>query len=305
MGEHTNISWCDHTFNAWIGCAKVSPACKYCYAEEATPTRVKRSQGLELWGANAARHVTSEDNWKHVARWNRAAIAAGERRRVFVNSLSDVMEIPGDEAQHAKLCAARVMLYMLIEECQGLDFLLLTKRPENYVKLLPAHWLQSPLRNVWLGTTAEDREHFNQRVGHLLNVPAACHYVSVEPQLEGIEVLDWLNAHRCRTCGLVRADSYDSGCECGGDLEHRPERHRVDWVICGGESGPKARPFQLSWARWLFAQCAEVGSAFFMKQLGSNPIDYTPAGYLPKHPKGAEPMEWPNDLRVRQFPEVK
>jgi protein gp37 len=294
MGEHTNIAWCDHTFNAWIGCAKVSAACKFCYAEIETFPRVQRGRGLELWGVNAARHVTSDANWAQVRRWNRAAIEAGERRRVFVNSMSDVMERPGDPVAAEKIDLARGLLYELIDDCQGLDFLLLTKRPENYLRLLPQGWLTNPRRNVWLGTTGESQETLNERAGHLNRTPARVRYLSIEPQLERVLLDNGESSYL--TCNSEHAHCCESHDVIGSHF------HGIDWVICGGESGSKARPFELAWARSLRDQCKAAGVAFFMKQLGSNPIDYTPAGYLPKHPKGAEPCEWPSDLRVREMP---
>ena len=93
MGMNTLIEWCHHTFNAWIGCAKVSPGCENCYASVGTPARVSRASGIELWGPNASRRIKAESGWREPLKWDRLAREAGERHRVFTASLSDVSRI--------------------------------------------------------------------------------------------------------------------------------------------------------------------------------------------------------------------
>src|SRR5262245_49470954 len=135
MGADSKIQWTDHTFNPWIGCAHVSEACRFCYAESERFVQVKRGQGVELWGPNAARYVTSATNWKLPLRWNREALEVGERRRVFCASLADVFE------DRRELDEPRSWLWALIERTPWLDWLLLTKRPENIWKMYPPRWL--------------------------------------------------------------------------------------------------------------------------------------------------------------------
>lgn len=287
MGEITAIEWTDHTFNAWIGCAKVSAECKHCYAEVETFARRERARGLELWGANAARHVTSDANWKKPRAWNRAAEKAGVRRRVFCSSMSDVFEDRKD------LDLPRARLWKLIRETPWLDWLLLTKRPEDAARLwqmaaLAAQELDikndAPawLPNIWLGATAGTQETADERIPHLLRVPAAVRFLSCEPLLGEVLLHKWLAG-----AGQWPADA------AGG----------IDWVIGGGESGPGARPCDIAWLRSLRDQCAAAGVPYFNKQLGARPeMSPGPISWPCTEPKGGDPDEWPKDLRVREHP---
>jgi len=284
MTQFSKIAWTDHTFNPWIGCAKVSDGCAHCYAEVDTFARRSRAAGLELWGPRAARHVTSLANWAKPLAWDRAARAAGVRHRVFCASLADVFE------DRPELADERARLFALIRETQDLDWLLLTKRPENIVRLWaaaradveaaqPEGLVPKTLPNLWLGTTAENQATAETRVPELLRAPAVVRFVSAEPLLGPLILDPWMPV----TIG--------------------PGKPAVDWVIVGGESGPRARPFDMTWARWLRSQCVNAGAAFFMKQAGARP-------YLPgfasslRDPKGGDPEEWPADLRVREWPVV-
>ena len=243
MAERTKIEWTDHTFNAWTGCTKVSPACDHCYAEAWS----KRSS-LVQWG-NHPRRRTSESYWRQPIKWNRNAEAAGVRRKVFCCSLADVFD--NQASPHW-----RVDLFRLIGVTPWLDWLLLTKRPQNIAKMLPPDYVLSgnPPRNVWLGTTIENQDECRQRLGHLLSVPAVVHFLSCEPLL-----------------GSLRLPSHDT------------YWYPINWVIVGGESGAGARTMDPGWARSLRDDCAEMGIAFFMKQMTRKaPI--------------------PDDLMVREFP---
>lgn len=124
MAEQTGIQWCDHTFNGWVGCTKVSPACDHCYAEALMDHRHHRVE----WGGE--RSLTSDANWRQPLRWNRAAREAGIRRKVFCASLADVFDNQVPEVWRHRLWA-------LIAICPDIDWLLLTKRPQNIVKMLP------------------------------------------------------------------------------------------------------------------------------------------------------------------------
>ena len=173
MGQNTEIAWTDATFNPWIGCSKVSDGCRNCYAEVDTFARRERARGLELWGPKAARHVTSESYWKQPLKWDREARAAGVRRRVFCASMADVFEDRPD------LVEPRQRLSDLVLSTPSLDWLLLTKRPENAARL----WLEAGVTNdawsdnVWLGTTVEHQAAANKRIPHLLAVPARVRFL--------------------------------------------------------------------------------------------------------------------------------
>src|SRR6266404_3416295 len=124
MAENSKIEWCDHTFNPWIGCQKVSPGCDHCYAE----AMMDKRYGRVKWGPHGERKRTSEDNWKKPLVW--AKRANGHRPRVFCASLADWLD-------NRVAPRWRSDLGRLIEDTPELDWLLLTKRPENYEKLAP------------------------------------------------------------------------------------------------------------------------------------------------------------------------
>ena len=164
MGETTEISWTDHTFNPWLGCTKVSAGCTHCYAES-----LVNRYGWAKWGPGQARKRTSAANWRKPLAWNRAAEKAGVRRRVFCASLADVFD-------HEAPAGARADLWDLIRKCPALDWQLLTKRPENIEQYLPADWEHyHGWPNVWLGTTTEDQAAVRPSVadplGHLCRGP--------------------------------------------------------------------------------------------------------------------------------------
>lgn len=306
MGDKTGIAWTDHTHNEWIGCQRVSPACGGaagvggCYAEVSTPARVHRARGLELWGPpkTTARHLTSEDNRRKPFAWDRAAKRDGVRRRVFCSSLSDVFE------DHPSLDAWRADLWRTVEACDGLDWQLLTKRPGNVRAMVPPAWLAPGgwPAHVWVGTTVEDQKRADERIPHLLAVPARVRFLSCEPLLEAVDLREHL-------MGYVDDDV------SGGRYVRLPhvtpyihQDVKVSWVIVGGESGPGARPFDLAWARGIVAQCREAGVACFVKQMGDNAVvsvhDHLRAGGSLRFcaRAGQNPDEWPDDLQVREFP---
>jgi protein gp37 len=235
MGENSKIEWCDHTFNPWIGCQKVSPGCDYCYAEAMMDHRYKRVQ----WGPHGERVRTSEANWRKPLQWDAKARMFreqnGHRPRVFCASLADIFDNRVDIDWRAEL-------FDLIRECRRLDWLILTKRPENIEKMLPADWGKG-YSNVWLGTTAEDQMRFDARWKRLKRVPAALRFISYEPAL--------------------------------GPLQLPAIGALPDWLISGGESGTGARPLKPQWIRDIIADCCRYGVAPFHKQWGSysnNPL---------------------------------
>lgn len=332
MGESTGISWTDATFNPWLGCLKVSPGCEHCYAETLVSTRF----GLPVWGPSSTtpRQRTSASNWKKPLAWDRAAAKARKRTRVFCASLADVFE------DHPQVAPWRTELFALIEATPHLDWQLLTKRPENMLRMLPPAWLDKPRANVWLGTTVEDQRRANERIPHLLATPAVVRFLSCEPLLEAVDLSafevradhhsrDALSKRNgrwgtCAACPRVEGAVFPEQCEFTSRYDHQLQPPGIHWLIAGGESGPGARPFDLAWARSLRDQCASAGVAYFFKQCGSHPrCDRTDAIQLaakgrwiadapgaphgrawPYDRAGADPMEWSEDLRVQQFPEV-
>jgi protein gp37 len=244
-----------YTFNPWIGCAKVSAACAHCYAEHQPPVRIARAVGRELWGANAERQVASERGWRQPLAWNQAAAKAGERRRVFCASLADVFE------DRPELRSPRQRLFRLIDDTPHLDWLLLTKRPENLKRLYPPTWdgWGEPPENVWLGTTVENQEQVDKRIPDLLKVPARVRFLSCEPLLGPVNLTK---------VGPERWDVLHGWKPANENYPEGANTSRVDWVIVGGESGPGARPMHPDWARSLRDQCQAAGVPFFFKQNG-------------------------------------
>lgn len=229
MGKNSAIEWTHHTFNPWWGCVKVSAGCKHCYAETWS-----RRVGLDIWGARNDRRFFSDAHWREPIRWNADATAARVRRRVFCASMADVFEARSD------LDLVRERLWSLIEATPALDWLLLTKRPEQIAEKAP--WGNRWPLNVWLGTTAENQLWANRRIPILLEHPAVVRFVSCEPLVGHLDLSRWMNANK--------------------------GEHRINWVIAGGESGSKARPVNPEWVRSLRDQCKRANVAFHFKQWG-------------------------------------
>lgn len=255
MGEQTGISWTSHTFNPWWGCQKVSEACRNCYAE-ATDKRDMFKEGTH-WGPTAPRRFFGDKHWKEPLKWDRKAFEWGERRRVFVASMADVFEDREDLKPH------RLRLWQLIKRCTNLDWLLLTKRPQNMPAMIP--WLASheqrldewpeelhgsdPWPHVWLGVTAEDQEHVIDRVSVLRAVPAAVRFVSCEPILE-----------------LIGSEIWDQA------FGPRPGTGGVHWLIVGDESGHNARPADPNWVRVARDSAHRHRVAFHFKQWAGHDV---------------------------------
>jgi protein gp37 len=180
VAKETKIEWTDSTFNPWIGCVRMSPACKHCYAEA-----IAGRFGLAEWGAKAPRRFFGEDHWRAPLRWNRSALKDGRRRRVFCASMADVFEDRRD------LDAWRERLGRLIDETPMLDWLLLTKRPDRAQALAP--WPDAWPDNVWLGTTVETQAWAAKRIPALISVPARIRFLSCEPLLGPLDLSGWLN----------------------------------------------------------------------------------------------------------------
>ncbi|XWN34444.1 MAG: phage Gp37/Gp68 family protein [Devosia sp.] len=235
MAENSGIEWTHHTFNPWIGCTKVSAACDHCYAEA-----WDKRFGGQRWGPHAPRKRTK--TWGNPVKWNRQAEAEGRRFRVFCASLADVFD-----NDRSITSGWRGDLWHLIHRTPQLDWLLLTKRPQNIPRFLrPEEYGPLPAwgngwPNVWLGTTVENQAEAERRLPHLCSFPAAVRFISAEPLLGPID---------------LRAVK----------IGHATALSRLDWVITGGESGALYRPADPEWFRGLRDQCATAGIPFLFKQ---------------------------------------
>ena len=328
----TSIEWTDATWNPTVGCSRVSPGCEHCYAERVAHRGMSpQHRGLTVLGAHAPRWTGEvrlvEDRLALPLSWRKP-------KRVFVDSMSDLFH-------EALPMQAVARIFAVMAEASRHTFQILTKRPKRMRELVrsalfwddvraAAHALDDELLakldhacddrslpNVWLGVTAEDQQRADERIPLLLETPAALRFVSYEPALGPVR-LDRLTSDE----GLW----YDGlrGRFSGND---GPPGPRLDWVIVGGESGPKARPFDLAWGRSVVEQCRAAGVACFVKQLGARPEGawedlsigmralfhtmesarnhrFDLRGSFEDR-KSNDPLEWPIDLRVRQFPEVR
>lgn len=295
MGANSKIEWTDHTWNPWIGCTEVSPGCANCYAKDTDKRYRFTSEG---WGARKPRHRTSEDYWRKPIAWNEAAKNKKVKPKVFCASLGDWLDSEVPLTWLAEMLA-------LIGKTPNLNWLLLTKRPQNFfsrfekilssgiedeLTAVPHQWrYQGIPENVWIGASVEDQKRANERIPELLQIPARVRWLSCEPLLGPLNLERILDSH-----GIV----YDvlSGME-KNQLGYFP-CHKIDWVIAGGESGPKARAPHPDWFRSLRDQCAENGTAYFFKQWG----EYSPED-APRETKSKSPNVhvWPDGTGLRRF----
>lgn len=276
MGVETNIEWCDHTFNGWRGCA--------------VPGRIGDSgdgpapECVHCYArANATRNPSVFGTWgsrglRVVAAestWRQPLAWAGKARAEGVRRRVFAFSLADVFEDRPDLIAPRARLFALIDATPELDWLLLTKRPESIRRL----WVGGPRRNVWLGTSC----------GH----PAS---------LWRVDAL--------RKCGDLAALLFVSAEPLLADVDFSGRLGGIGWLIVGGESGPKARPFDLMWARRTIADCRAAAVPVFVKQLGRRPDagEWWDESMVPhrriliRNPKGGDPSEWPPDVRVREFP---
>lgn len=225
----------------------------------------KRLKHVE-WGPGKPRKRTSKANWKKPLKWDREAKESGVRRRVFCASLADVFdnEVPQEW---------RDELWALIKATPHLDWIIVTKRIGNAKKMLPADW-NDGYPNVWLLITVVNKEEADRDMPKLFGVPSVVSGVSVEPQLEDIDLIPYMGG-RSYKCQCEKAwhhtennrlcpRSLDMWCMvCGQFAEIFPT---LDLVISGAESGPKHRDYDENWARSLRDQCQETNTAFYYKQ---------------------------------------
>lgn len=279
MGENTKIEWADHTASFWEGCVKVSPGCAHCYAES-----FEKRVGNDVWGKLKPRKWT-KGGPALIRKLNKKAAAAGRIDTVFVNDLGDFFEdfagpvvdhqghrvfhenfgytvdpeFPAQRDNPCLISDLRADAFPLFDQCQNLIFMLLTKRPENVLRMWCSHvntdgkppsMLHRP--NVWLGTSIENQEQADKRIPELLKCRdlSPVLFLSCEPLLGPLE---FSNVTK-------RADAvFQWG---------KKALNGIDWVIVGGESGPGARPLHPDWARSIRDQCVAVGVPLFFKQWG-------------------------------------
>ena len=312
------------TWNPVRGCSRVSKGCENCYAERQAHRFSGGGHPYQGLVKGTLRGARWTGDVRFVSEMLDAPLRWRKPRMVFVNSMSDLFHPKvTDEQVDAVFGVMWACLYLGRGDATypGHVFQVLTKRPHRMREYLStdrrerwayaaasrtddsgnpdAIWDQvrfheGPHPRIWLGTSIEDQATADERIPHLLAAPAAVRFVSAEPLL-----------------GPITLDKYntESGTHWLSGLdEHYPEEGVgacLDWLIVGGESGPKARPCNVGWIRSLVRQCQGAGVACFVKQLGAVPFQHPlPVKWELKHRKGADMTEWPEDLRVRQFPEV-
>lgn len=274
----SKIEWTEKTWNPIIGCSKISPGCQNCYAERmagrlANIETTKHYCGVLNW-ENGYCGNEFESPGKYVSEgWNGkthfvdSALEKPLKRKkptmYFVCSMGDLFHesVPFEWILH---------VYEIMSKCPQHTFQVLTKRPERakafsdwllegsrfeYTKL--SFW---PLSNVWLGVTAENQQQADKRIPVLLEIPAAICFVSIEPMLSKVDL-----THINEGIGLDYNALDGSAISLG---EKYLDGDKLDWVICGGESGPNARPMNSNWVRSLHDQCKEANVPFFFKQWG-------------------------------------
>ena len=334
MSEKTKIAWTDSTVNFFSGCTKVSPGCANCYAEALSNRKLGH---IGKWGKGAPRQLHESAfklafNKLNKKPWLCDICGAsnpyefGEcdhgrttshRRRIFSLSLGDWLD---DEVPIEWL--ARML--DTIRQCDQVTWILCTKRPENFFNRL-GHilasanedafysnneqrgklgiwlddWLIKSKRpsNIILLISVENQEQADKRIPELLKIPAACRGLSLEPLLGPVDILkSWKPA------------SLPQNARAGKVIKLSDQIH---WLIIGGESGPHARPCNVEWIRSLVEQGRTAGVATFVKQLGAHPYNggkddvyaiCAGTAIFYKDKKGGDPAEWPEDLRIQEFP---
>ena len=269
MSDNSRIEWTDASWNPVTGCTKVSPGCAHCYAEAIT-LRFKRGPAFLPGIAKIELHP---DRLDQPLRWKRG-------RRIFVNSMSDLFheDVPDDFI---------IYVFSVMHEARQHTFQVLTKRPERMRSFVASMKLGEqfvytrspgmardlfegmtfPPPNVWLGVSVENQVWADRRIPLLLETPAAVRFLSVEPLLKPVDLSPWLvrvNACQARANSQEARDALRSIVQAAG----RRMGPTIDWVIVGGESGPRHRPMELDWVRSLRDQCVAAGVPFFYKQPG-------------------------------------
>lgn len=302
MSQKTGIEWTDATWNPVRGCSRVSEGCRNCYAERVATRFAGDGQPFAGFAGVLADVGGFGRPIKRmvIPRWTGRVELIPEKldeplrwkkpRRIFVNSMSDLF--------HERLSVEAIAkVFSVMGAAWWHTYQILTKRAERMAAVLPEVSAimqregRAPLgpiwRQVWLGVSVEDQTTADERIPLLLQTPAALRFVSYEPALGPV---DFRRAF-------------------GSEGPRQTYVEQLDWIIVGGESGPGARPFDVAWARSAVAQCKAARVPVFVKQLGARPYaigTHTRDGLRQlRDRKGGDPSEWPEDLRIREFPEVK
>ena len=265
MADKTHISWTDATWSPVTGCTKVSPGCENCYIERTPPFRMahKRFDGDGIGATTGV--MLHPERLEQPLKWRKP-------RRIFVCSMADLFHDDVPDEYIAQVWAVMAL-------APQHTFQVLTKRHARmrslltsvafHIQVMLAVWervdrpgIKMPLPNVWLGVSAEDQKRADLRIPKLLDTPSAVRFVSAEPLLGPV-----------RLCHCVHPNFGGDGPEIDCPLHGAV---KLDWLIVGGESGPKARPMHPDWARSLRNQCTTAGVAFHFKQWGAHiPRDHT------------------------------
>lgn len=260
MGK-TNIAWTDYTLNPWHGCTKVSEGCRNCYAET-----LSHRFGNDVWGNKPRKMFDATSQQNQLKSWNEKARKEGTFRRVFIGSMMDIFD------DHPSISnERRLSLLNSLPGYKNLVFLLLTKRIENAYSMLPYEF-DWP-KNVRVGCTIEDERTFSERIDHVLKFPL--NFISFEPLLSEISQ------------SKIKYAFYQSF-----------RYSNIQWAIIGGESGPKARPFNPNWIDPFIALGEIYHVPVFVKQMGSAWAKRNGA----KSSKGEDMSEWHEYHQLRQFP---
>lgn len=311
MSTKTSIEWTDVTWNPVRGCSLVSAGCANCYAMKQAHRFSQPGhpyEGLTELGPQGPRWTGKvtlvPDALDEPLHWKKP-------RRIFVNSMSDLFheDVPFDFVH---------WVFSTIRKTPHHTYQILTKRPDRMRQFMAEYlvprerlgWGKGFYSHVWLGVSIEDQETADARIPILLETPAAVWFVSAEPLL-GPTSFRWA--------------TWDSWKDLNGNRRRVVDQHdglrMLNWVIVGGESGPGARPCDVAWIRTIKEQCQEGGVPVFVKQLGSKPFAVEGSraaqewsalgatavmddcgGIHTKEKKGGDMAEWPEDLRVREFP---
>lgn len=332
MGNRTNIEWCDSTVNPTTGCQGCelwAGQVRTCYAGQLQTQRLSRAHPQQ-YAADFTEVRLAPGRMAQAAAWSDLAGTRrpnkpwldGMPRTIFVGDMGDVFSAA------VPFAYLRDEVFAAIESPAGRRhiWMLLTKQPQRMreVAQMLGHWPD----NAWAGVSVTSQANAS-RIQHLVELPAPIRFVSAEPLLGPVDLSRWTAPVRCEVCGLAPATTWilveDNAKErfCNRCHEHYPEApstitaldRLLDWVIVGGESGPKARPCHLDWVRSIVEQCQSAQVPPFVKQLGALVQDglYTMRGQShPTEPhymrlrdaKGGNPHEWPEGLCERDFPRV-
>ncbi|MEE8307783.1 MAG: DUF5131 family protein [Gammaproteobacteria bacterium] len=279
----SSIEWTGDTWNPLTSCNKVSPGCANCYAE-------LMSKRLKAMGqAKYANATNGGGKWSGAVEFwpDTLAIPAKKKKPTtwFVNSMSDLFHPKVEDAWLEQI-------WRVMADNPRHTFQILTKRAQLMdIRARKMSRTFGVLPNVWLGVSVENEKYFLERVAYLLNTPAAVHFISAEPLLAGLDLLKLLDVDSHTATRLAQLNPRQISFPA----------ELLDLIIVGGESGFKARRFDIEWAGKIVEDCQELGISVFVKQMGAKPhYDGDPVKGLGR--KGNDPSLWPAGLNIRQMP---